>query len=83
MPDVLSVPRQALFQKDAKQIVYIQRGAEWERREVRVRYFTESRAAIDGIPEDTVVALVDPDLQKTKSAAQKGLLASLLGGSSR
>jgi HlyD family secretion protein len=83
LPDVLSIPRQALFQKDAKQIVYLQRGEEWESREVRVRYFTESRAAIDGIPENTVVALVDPDLQKIKSAAQKGLLASLLGGSSR
>jgi HlyD family secretion protein len=83
MPDVLSIPRQALFQKNTKQLVYTQRGEEWESREVRVRYFTESRAVIDGLSENTVVALVDPDLQKSKSAAQKGLLASLLGGSSR
>ena len=83
MPDVLSIPRQALFQKDTRQVVYTRRGEEWESREVRVKYFTESRAVIDGLAENSVVALVDPDLQKSKAAAQKGSLASLLGGSGR
>jgi hypothetical protein len=35
---------------------------------------------VDGLSENTLVALVDPDLQKSKAAAQKGSLASLLGG---
>jgi hypothetical protein len=80
MPDALSIPRQALFQRDGKQVAYLQRGQEWESREVRVKYFTESRAVVDGLSENTVVALVDPDLQKSKAAAQKSSLASLLGG---
>jgi HlyD family secretion protein len=80
MPDALSIPRQSLFQRDGKQVVYLRRGEEWESHEVRVRYFTESRAVVDGLSENTLVALVDPDLQKSKAAAQKGSLASLLGG---
>lgn len=82
-PDALSIPRQALFQRDGKQVVYFQQGEGWESREVRVRYFTESRAVVDGVSENTVVALVDPDLQKSKAAAQKGSLASILGGSAK
>jgi HlyD family secretion protein len=80
VPDALSIPRQALFQRDGKQVVYLPQGEEWERREVRVRYFTESRAVVDGLSENTVVALVDPDLEKSKAAAQKNSLASFLGG---
>jgi HlyD family secretion protein len=83
MPDALSIPRQALFQRDGKQVAYLQRGLEWDPREVRVRYFTESRAVVDGLSENSVVALVDPDVQKSKAAARKGSLASLLGGSAK
>lgn len=83
MPDALSIPRQALFQREGKQVVYVQRGAEWESREVRVLYFTESRAVVDGIAENATVALVDPEMQKSKAAAQKSSLASLLGGSAK
>jgi len=81
MPDALSIPRQALFQRDSKQVAYVRKGEEWEAREIRVQYLTESRAVIEGLAENTEVALVDPDLQKTKAAAQKGALASILGGS--
>jgi HlyD family secretion protein len=83
MPDALSIPRQALFQKDGKQIVYLAQGEEWEPHEVRVKYFTESRAVVDGLSENTAVALVDPEVQKRKAQAQKGSLASLLGGSAK
>jgi HlyD family secretion protein len=83
MPDALSIPRQALFQRDGKQVVYLARGEEWEPHEVRVKYYTESRAVVDGLSETDTVALVDPDVQKKKAAAQKGSLASLLGGSAK
>jgi HlyD family secretion protein len=82
-PDALSIPRQALFQRDGKQVVFLQKGEEWAPHEVRVKYFTESRAVVDGLAENATVALVDPDAQKKKAAAQKGSLASLLGGSSK
>ena len=82
-PDALSIPRQALFQREGKSVVFLKRGEEWATQEVRVRYFTESRAVIDGLSENSVVALVDPDLQKSKAAAQKNSLASILGGSAK
>ena len=80
MPDVLSIPRQALFQKDAKPVVYVRNGEGWEPKEIRIRYLTESRAVLDGLAEKTEVAMVNPDLQKNKAAAKKGALASILGG---
>jgi hypothetical protein len=38
---------------------------------------------VDGLSENTAVALVDPEVQKRKAQAQKGSLASLLGGSAK
>ncbi len=83
MPDVLSIPRQALFQKDSKPVVYVRNGEGWEPKEIRIRYLTESRAVIDGLAEKTEVAMVNPDLQKSKAAAQKGALTSFLGGAAQ
>ncbi len=83
MQDVLSIPRQAVFQKDSKPAVYVRRGEQWESNEIRIKYLTESRAVIDGIAENAEVALVNPDLQKDKVKSQKGALASFLGGSAQ
>lgn len=80
MKDALSIPRQALFQKDSRNVVYLRQGTEWESREVRVRYLTESRAVLEGLAENTEVALVNPDLEKGKRTS-KGALASFFGGS--
>jgi multidrug resistance efflux pump len=81
MKDVLSIPRQALFQKNAKPVVYLRRVDGWEACEIRVKYLTESRAVIEGPAEQTEVSLVNPELQKSKATAKAGALASLLGGS--
>jgi multidrug resistance efflux pump len=79
--DALSLPRQALFTKDGKPVVYVRRSPdEWEARVVQIKYLTESRAAIEGLKEGTDVALVDPNLQKAKSSRKTGGLASMLGG---
>jgi len=83
MPDSLSIPRQAVFQKDSKPVVYVRRADEWESIDVRIKYLTESRAVIDGVAENAEVALINPDLQKVKAKAQQGALASLLGGSAQ
>jgi HlyD family secretion protein len=58
---VLTVPRQALFEKNGKPIVYIRAGELFTPREVKVTHRTESRVALDGIAEGTEVALVNPD----------------------
>ncbi len=58
---VLTVPRQALFEKNGKPVVYVRTGELFTPREVKVTHRTESRVALDGIAEGTEVALVNPD----------------------
>ncbi|MGD0629436.1 MAG: HlyD family efflux transporter periplasmic adaptor subunit [Terracidiphilus sp.] len=58
--NVLYLPRQALFLKDGKRIVYVKKGNGYEQREVKIQSENESRAAIEGLEEGSKIALVDP-----------------------
>jgi HlyD family secretion protein len=58
--DVLYVPRQALFLKENKRLVYVRNGNNFEAHEVKIQAENESRAAIDGISAGTEIALIDP-----------------------
>jgi len=58
--NVLYLPRQALFLKDNKRVVYLKDGNNFAPREVRIQAENESRAAVEGIGMGTEVALVDP-----------------------
>jgi HlyD family secretion protein len=62
LPDVLTVPRQAVFQKGGKTHVFVRIGDRFEQREIKLTQRTESRAAIEGLAEGTEVALVDPNV---------------------
>ncbi|SPF38867.1 putative Multidrug resistance efflux pump-like protein [Candidatus Sulfotelmatobacter kueseliae] len=69
--NVLYLPRQALFLKDNKRVVYIKDGNNFAPREVRIQAENESRAAVEGIGMGTEVALVDPTAPtKTPSPGQ-------------
>ena len=81
--DALSLPRQALHQKEGKPVVYVRRAKGWEPRDVRIKYLTESRAVIEGLPEGTEVALINPEQEKSKTAGKTGPLASVLGGATQ
>lgn len=73
--DVLYVPRQALFLKESKRVVYVRNGNTFEPREVTIQAQNESRAAIDGLGAGTEIALVDPTAPKkaaSSSAAPPG-----------
>jgi HlyD family secretion protein len=78
--DALSIPRQALQQKEGKQVVYVRCAKGWEAREIRIQYLTESRAVIEGLAEGTEVALVNPEQQKSRNTAKPGAPAPALGG---
>lgn len=65
--DALHVPRQAVFEKNGKNYVFLQIGDRFDRRDVKVVNRTESRAVITGLNEGNVIALIDPDV-----AAQRG-----------
>lgn len=80
---VLSVPRQALFEKDGKQIVYIKQASGWQAQAIQIINLTESRAIIEGISEGAEVALVNPELQNSKVAGKTNAITSILGGTSQ
>ena len=77
--NVLYLPRQALFLKDSKRVIYVKDGSNFEPRDVKIQAENESRAAIDGIAVDTEVALVDPTAPR-RSSAPSGESAASAGG---
>jgi HlyD family secretion protein len=58
--NAIFAPRQALFLKDNKRVLYAREGNNFEPREVKIQAQNESRAAIEGISAGTEIALVDP-----------------------
>jgi multidrug efflux pump subunit AcrA (membrane-fusion protein) len=76
--NVIYLPRQALFMKDGKRIVYVKKGNGYEQREVKIQSENESRAAVDGLEEGSMVALVDPTVPR--KPASGGAAAGGLGG---
>jgi multidrug resistance efflux pump len=58
--NVLLLPRQAVFEIDGRPVVYERTPEGFTAREIKVVQRTESRIAIDGVPEGIDVALVNP-----------------------
>ena len=76
--NVLYLPREAIFVKDGKRIVYVKKGNGYEQREVKIESENESRAAVDGVNEGSVVALVDPTAPRKPGSGSAA--AGSLGG---
>jgi HlyD family secretion protein len=81
MPDALTVPRQAVFQKNGKTHVHVKLGDRFEQREVKIVQRTESRAALEGLEEGAEVALVDPASVRTNTSSGSSSPISATGGS--
>jgi HlyD family secretion protein len=69
--DALYLPRQALYEKNGKTVAYVKNGSRFEPREVKIKYRTESRIAIEGLNEGVEVALVNPE-QSTSNSSKPG-----------
>jgi multidrug efflux pump subunit AcrA (membrane-fusion protein) len=67
VPGALHVPRQAVFDKNGKNHVFVKVADRFEQRNVTVEQRTESRVAIAGLPEGTEIALVDPTARAATS----------------
>jgi HlyD family secretion protein len=78
--NALSVPRQAVFQKNGKTHVFVKVGDRFDQREVKLVQRTESRAVIEGLDEGTEVALVDPTLVRTNTPGGSPSPLSATGG---
>ena len=74
--NALSVPRQALFEKRGKPVVYVKTGNRFEPHEVKITHRTESRVVLEGVREGEVVALVNPEEEKRPASS----LSTLGGG---
>lgn len=74
------VPRQAVFEREGKLVVYVPAGQGFEPREVQVTRRGESFAAVEGIAEGTVVALVNPEERDAKSRKAGSSSAAPMGG---
>lgn len=74
LTDVLHLPRQAVFEKDDKAIVYVREGDEFVAKPVTIAGRTEGRVAVTGVPEGAVTALVDPTASTKKTAAKGSVL---------
>lgn len=75
--NALFVPRQALFLKDGKHILYVKRGKNYAQQEVKIEGETESRAVIEGLSAGTQVAMIDPTLPRKHDGSDS---ASALNG---
>ena len=75
----LTVPRQAVFQKNGKTFVFVKTGSRFESRDIKIVNRTESRAAIEGLPDGAEVALVDPTIARTPGSSSASPIAAAGG----
>ena len=75
------LPAEAVFDHDGKKIVYCARGRSFEMQEVKVRAISDGQAVLEGIPVGTVVALVNPEKQRSGKPKESGSAAPTLGAS--
>jgi hypothetical protein len=59
--NVLLLPRQTVFEREGRPIVYERTATGFEARGVKVLHRTESRVAIDGLSEGAEIALISPE----------------------
>ena len=69
LKNVLTLPRQAVFQKNGKLVVYVRAASGFTAREVKITHRTESRVAVEGVDEGAEVALVDPEASSPAPSA--------------
>ena len=67
----LLLPRQAVFEKEGKPVVYVRAGSAFEPRGIKILHRTESRVALEGIAEAAEVALVNPETAAELAADAK------------
>lgn len=71
----VSIPSEAVFEREGKKIVYCKRNRGFESQEVKVRALSEGRAILEGVRLGTVVALVNPEARvsaKSKAGSTSG-----------
>lgn len=81
LTNVTHLPRQVLFQKDGKPVVYVRDGSGFRAVEVQITRITENRVVLKNFPADADVALVNPDTFVER--AGRGASINTMPGASR
>jgi RND family efflux transporter MFP subunit len=76
--DALFLPRQALFDKEGKPVLYVRDGDKFAEREVKITHRTESQITVEGLKEGDEVALINPE--KANTSAKPGGAQPTMGG---
>jgi HlyD family secretion protein len=77
---VLYLPRQALFIRNGKPVVFARAGKGFEARDVTIKHMSESQVVIEGVPEGTEVALVNPEAAASAPGATGAAPAAKAAG---
>lgn len=78
--DAIHIPRQAVFDKNGKNYVFVKTGEHFEPRDIKVEQRTESRVVISGLPEGTEIALVDPTARTATTGSPSAPAMPASGG---
>jgi HlyD family secretion protein len=70
--NVLYAPRQALFLRDNKRLIYVKHGNSYDPHEVKIVAENESRAAIEGVSAGSEIALIDPTAPRKAQSNASG-----------
>jgi HlyD family secretion protein len=75
--NVLWAPSQALFESDGRKYVYVQSGSGFSPVDVKLVRRSESQAVLEGVSENQVVALANPDDMAKKQNARAGAMQAI------
>jgi len=80
LKNVLYLPRQALYIKDGKPVVFVKAGRGFEPHKVTVKHTTEALVVVEGLNEGTEVALVNPETAGPHSSTSGNPFGGAAGG---
>jgi len=78
--DVLHLPRQAVFMRNGKPVVFVRSGRTFESKPVKIKHSLESQVVVEGLAEGTEVALVDPELAGQRPSSSGASSSAPAGG---
>ena len=78
--DAFYLPRQAVYEKDGKPVVYLRNGKGFEPHEIKILNRNESQVAIEGLAEGAEVALVNPEAGTKKPGKAPATSGPALSG---
>ena len=70
LSQAVSIPSEAVFDREGKKIVYCKRNRGFEEQQVKLRALSEGRAVIEGVQPGAVVALVNPEARGSEKAKE-------------